>query len=111
MTDQQRPASFQNISGGGTIHLVEIYAHNAVREIIRNARITISGERGRFVLPSEFVDRLVMECGRWVLDKGADEAERSVRGRINEFLDQRKRLKHEDDERKVRRSLTRDRSP
>jgi len=111
MTDQRRPASRHGISGGGTMHLVDIYAQNAVREIIENARTVLSSERGRFILPSEFMDRLVVECGELVLANGPVEAERAVCGRIIEFLDRRNRLRHEDDERKVRRSLTRDRSP
>jgi hypothetical protein len=104
LTDQ-RQASFHNISGGGAVHLVDVYAQNAVREIIQNARITISNERGRFALPSDFVDHLVMDCEKWVLANGPTEAERAVCGCIKEFLDQCKRLRHEDDERKVKKSL------
>lgn len=107
MADQERQGSFHNISGGGAVHLVDVYAQNAVREIIQNARIIISNERGRFALPSDFVDHLVMDCERWVLANGPTDAERAVCGRINEFLDQRKRLKHADDERKVKKSLER----
>jgi hypothetical protein len=107
LADQERQGSFHNISGGGAVHLVDVYAQNAVREIIQNARIIISNERGRYTLPSEFVDQLVMDCERWVLANGPTEAERAVCGRITEFLDQRKRFKHEDDERKVKKSLER----
>ena len=105
MTDKERLASLHDISGGGAVHLVDVYANNAVREIIQNARITVSNERGRFTIPSGFMDRLVMECEKLVLANGPSEAEHAVCGRINEFLDQRKRLKHEDDERKVHQSL------
>jgi hypothetical protein len=105
LTDKERLASLHDISGGGAVHLVDVYAHNAVREIIQNARIIISSERGRFTLPSGFMDRLVMDCGKWVLDNGATEAERAVRDRINGFLDERAKFKDQDNERKVNQSL------
>ena len=105
MSDKERRSSFHDISGGGALHLVEVYAHNAVREIIQNARITISNERGHFNLPSEFLDRLILDCGGWALDGGAQEAERRTRKRINDYLDERDHRKNEDNERKVHRSL------
>ena len=105
MTDKERLASLHDSSGGGAVHLVDIYANNAVRGIIQNARITISNERGRFTIPSEFMDHLVMDCGKWVLDKGATEAERAVCDRINGFLNERKKFKDQDNERKVNQSL------
>ena len=110
MSDMERRASLADVSGGGATHLGDVYAHNAVREIIQNARIIISSERGRFTLPPEFMDRLVMDCGKWVLDNGATDAERAVRDRINGFLDERSKFKDRDNERKVNQSLTRTRS-
>jgi hypothetical protein len=105
LSDRARRASFHEVSGGGAVHLVEVYANNAVREIIQNARITISSERGRFILPPTFMDRLMMECEKWVLDDGAAEAERAVCDRINRFLDERAKFKDRDNERKVNQSL------
>jgi hypothetical protein len=111
LSDKERRASLHDVSGGRAVHLVDVYAHNAVHEIIQNARITISSERGRFTLPSMFMDRLMMDCEKWVLDNGAAEAERAACDRINRFLDERKRSNDQDNERKVRRSLTRTWSP
>ena len=105
MSDKERRPFFHNISGGGTAHLVDVYAHNAVLEIIQNARESVQEEKGRFNLPSEFIDRLTVECGRWVLDRGPSEAERRAAERIFDFLDERKRFRHQDDERKVKLSL------
>lgn len=105
MPQKDRRPPHHNISGGGTHHLVDVFAHNAVREIIQNARLSVLEQRGRFTLPSEFMDRLTVDCGKCVLDHGAREAERVARQRINDFLDERNRFKHEDDERKVTLSL------
>ena len=105
MSDMERHAPFQNISGGGADHLVDVFSHNAVREIIQNARDSVLSQRGRFTLPSEFMDRLMVDCCRWVMDRGAPEAERCACGRITDFLDGQDKLKNEDNERKVKQSL------
>jgi hypothetical protein len=105
LSDKQRPEPFHNISGGGTVHLVEVYSHNAVREIIQNARDSVTSQRGRFTLPSEFMDRLMVDCCKWVLDRGAPEAERCACGSITDFLNEQDDLKNEDNERKVKQSL------
>lgn len=105
MPEKERRQPHHNISGGGTYHLVDVFAHNAVLEIIQNARLSVLEKRGRFTLPSEFMDRLMVDCGKCVLDRGAPEAERFARQHINDFLEERKRFKHEDDERKVKMSL------
>jgi len=89
-------------------HLVDIYAHNAVREVIKEARVKLLEERGRFTLPSEFLDELYVECGKWVLEKGAEEAEKCARERIIEFLEMREKAKRDDEERKVRQRLPRE---
>ncbi len=81
---------------------MEIYAHNAVRGVIHRAREAVRAERGRFTLPSRFMDELIVDCGKWVLERGAEEAERCARNRILAFLDERERVKREEDERKVR---------
>jgi hypothetical protein len=105
LSDRERRASFHDISGGGAVHLVDVYAHNAVREIIQNARITILNERGQFNLPSEFMDRLIVDCGGWAIDRGAQEAELRARKCINDYLDSRDHRKNEDNERKAKQSL------
>jgi hypothetical protein len=74
-------------------HLVDVYAHNAVEE------------RGRFTLPSYFLDELAVECGKMILEKGAEVAERCAHDRIIEFLIKMEKAKHEDNERKVRARL------
>jgi len=98
----ERRRRLERESNGGAYHLVEIYAHNAVREVIQRAREAIRAERGKFTLPSRFMDELIVECGKWILERGAEEAERCARERIVAFLDERERLKREEDERKVR---------
>ena len=70
--------------------------------MILKARESARHERGKFTLPASLLDKLEVDCGRWVLEKGASEAERCVRGRILSFLDERERLKREEDERKVK---------
>lgn len=111
MSDKERPAPFHNISGGGAGHLVDVYSHNAVREIIQNARVSVLEQRGRFTLPPEFMDRLMVDCGNWVLDRGAPEAEICACGRINDFLNEQDKLKNEDNERKVKQRLKGTRYP
>ncbi|MGQ9583094.1 MAG: hypothetical protein ACUVV6_06230 [Thermoplasmatota archaeon] len=81
---------------------MEIYAHNAVKEVIHRARESVRVGRGRFTLPSRFMDELIVECGKWLLERGVEEAERCARDRIVAFLNERERLKREEDERKVR---------
>jgi hypothetical protein len=95
-------------SNGTPYHLVEIYAHNAIHEMMLKVRKDMSQERGRFTLPQSFVDRLEVECGKWILEKGAEEAERCARERISAFLDERIRHKREEDERKAKLSLKRE---
>jgi len=92
----------ENGSNGTPYHLVEIYAHNAIHEMLLKVRQEVRKERGKYTLPSSFLDRLEVECGTWILEKGAAGAERLSRGRIIDFLDERKRFKREEDERKVR---------
>ena len=101
----RRPESSTN---GTPYHLVEIYAHNAIAEMILKVRKDLTKERGRFTLPPSFVDRLEVECGKWILEKGAEEAERCTRERIVAFLDERIRQKREEDERKAKLSLKRE---
>ena len=96
------------LSNGTPYHLVEIYAHNAIHEIMLKVRKDIAQERGKFTLPPSFVDRLEVECGKWILEKGAEQAERCARERISAFLDERVRHKREEDERKARLSLKRE---
>ena len=95
-------------SNGTPYHLVEIYAHNAIHEMILKVRKDIADERGKFTLPAGFVDRLELECGKWILEKGAEEAERCARERIVTFLDERNRHKLEEDERKAKLGLRRE---
>ena len=94
-------------TNGTPYHLVEIYAHNAIHEMILKVRKEIAKERGKFTLPASYVDRLEVDCGKWILEKGAEEAERCARERIVAFLDERLRLKNEEDERKAKLSLKR----
>jgi len=86
-------------------HLVDIYAHNAVKEVIRDARDRVHEERGRFTLPSYFLDELAVECGKWILEKGAEVAGKCAHDRIIEFLNTMEKAKREDDERKVKARL------
>ena len=95
-------------SNGTPYHLVEIYAHNAIHEMILKVRKDLAKERGKFTLPPSFVDRLEVECGKWILEKGEEEAERCARERITSFLDERTRQKREEDERKAKLSLRRE---
>jgi hypothetical protein len=109
MPDDERGIRRPEKSTNGTpYHLVEIYAHNTIHEMMLKVRAEITAERGKFTLPSSFVDRLEVECGKWILEKGAVAAERCARERIVAFLDERQRLKNEEDERKAKRSLRRD---
>lgn len=101
----RRPSTASN---GTPYHLVEIYAHNAIHEMILKVRKEIAQERGKFTLPPSFIDPLEVDCGKWILDKGAEEAERCARERIVAFLDERVRHKLEEDERKARLSLRRE---
>jgi hypothetical protein len=86
-------------------HLVDVYAHNDVKEVIKEARDKVHEERGRFTLPSYFLDELAVECGKMILEKGAEVAERCAHDRIIEFLIKMEKAKHEDNERKVRARL------
>jgi hypothetical protein len=101
----RRPSTLSN---GTPYHLVEIYAHNTIHEMILKVRQDITKERGKFTLPSGFVDKLEVDCGKWILEKGAEEAERCARERIVSFLDERIRQKREEDERKAKLSLKRE---
>jgi hypothetical protein len=96
------------LSNGTPYHLVEIYAHNAIAEMILKARQDITKERGKFTLPPSFVDKLEVDCGKWILEKGAGEAERCTRERIVCFLDERTRQKRDEDERMAKLSLRRE---
>ncbi|MEM4729078.1 MAG: hypothetical protein QXH42_04875 [Thermoplasmata archaeon] len=100
--EAERRRRLEGASNGGARHLVEIYAHNAVLEVIQRARDTVRAERGRFYLPSKFMDELILECEGWILERGAEEAERRARERMLAILTERERLKREEDERKVR---------
>ncbi len=100
----RRPGPSTN---GTPYHLVEIYAHNTIHEMILEVRQDITKERGKFTLPAGFVDRLEVDFGRWILEKGAEEAERCAREMIVGFLDERLRRKNEEDERKAKLSLKR----
>jgi len=95
-------------SNGTPYHLVEIYAHNAIHEMILKVRKDIADVRGKFTLPSSFVDRLEVYCGKWILEKGAEAAERCARERIVTFLDERVRHRRDEDERKAKLSLKRE---
>ena len=95
-------------SNGTPYHLVEIYAHNAIHEMMLKVRKDIAQERGKFTLPQSFIDRLEVECGKWILEKGAEQAERRAREKIVGFLDERVRLKNEEDERKAKMGLKRE---
>ena len=108
MPEEERGRRPRSLSTDGTpYHLVEIYAHNTIQELIYKVRQDITKERGRFTLPASFLDRLEVDCGRWILEKGAEEAERCARERIAAFLDERLRLRNEEDERKAKLSLRR----
>ena len=107
--EHERGIRRPELSTNGTpYHLVEIYAHNAIHEMILKVRKEIAQERGRFTLPPSFVDRLEVDCGRWILEKGSEEAERCARGQIISFLEERLRQKREEDERKAKLSLKRE---
>jgi hypothetical protein len=101
----RRPEQSTN---GTPYHLVEIYAHNAIHEMILRVRQDLTKERGKFTLPTSFVDRLEVDCGKWMLENGAEEAERRAREHITAFLDERIRRKNEEDERKAKLSLRRE---
>lgn len=89
-------------SNGTPYHLVEIYAHNTIHEIFLRARETVRLKRGQYTLPASFVDRLEVDCGGWILERGAGEAERCARERIATFLDERERLRREEDARQAK---------
>ncbi|MBM4248005.1 MAG: hypothetical protein FJ149_00925 [Euryarchaeota archaeon] len=109
MSEKERGSRPRPLPTDGTpYHLVEIYAHNTIHELILKVRQDIAKERGRFTLPTDFIDHLEVDCGKWILEKGATEAERLARGRITAFLDERQRHKREEDERKAKLSLRRE---
>jgi len=90
---------------GSAHHLVEVFAYNAVNDVIRQARVVVLKQRGRFTLPPSFMDELRVDCHNWILERGASEAERSARERISDFLERRQSHRHAEDERKVQHSL------
>jgi hypothetical protein len=93
------------VADGSGHHLVEVFAYNTVNDVIRQARVVVLEQRGRFTLPSKFMDELRVDCHDWILERGATEAEQSVRARILDFLDRRQGHRLADDERKVQHSL------
>jgi len=93
------------VADGSPHHLVEVFAYNTVNEVIRQARIVVLEQRGRFTLPLSFMDELRVECHDWILERGATEAVQSVRERILEFLNRRQGHRLAEDERKVQHSL------
>jgi hypothetical protein len=97
---KRRPAKPE--ADGGVDHLMDIYAHNTVKEIIKKARDVLESGGGPVVLPRHFLDRLIVDCEKWILDEGDVRAEALCRESIAAFLSEMERFKREDDERKVR---------
>jgi hypothetical protein len=93
------------VADGTAHHLVEVFAYNTVNDVIRQARVVVLEQRGRFTLPLSFMDELRVECHDWILERGASEAEQSVRARILDFLERRQGHRLAEDERKVQHSL------
>lgn len=86
---------------GGARHLTEIYAINVVKEVIKEAKLSLQQKWGKFTIPHELMDELLIECEEIILKKGTHDAEMHAKKRIDEYLELKRKFKREEDERKV----------
>jgi len=90
---------------GSGAHLVEVIAHNALKEIILKAKETVQTELGSFKLPSYVMDELLVRCEKVLLNYGEEEALSVMVFEIKAHLDRMRKFKERDNDRKVRERL------
>lgn len=90
---------------GGGSHLAEVLANNALREIIQQAKDTVSVDEGPFRIPGYVMDKLILKCEKVLLNYGEDEAHRCMVEEIRAHLAQMRDFKARENERKVKERL------
>jgi|GEM_PF-6071987 len=102
--DETDPSGRMDTEGGGS-HLAEVLANNALREIIQQAKKTVSVEEGSFRIPGYVMDKLIIRCEKVLLNYGEVEAQKCMVEEIRAHLAQMKEFKARDNERKVKERL------
>jgi hypothetical protein len=102
--DDTDPSGRMDTEGGGA-HLADVLANNALKEIIQQAKETVSLEEGPFRIPSYVMDRLVIRCEKVLLNYGEEEAQKCMVEEIRAHLAQMKEFKAHENERKVKERL------
>jgi hypothetical protein len=102
--DDIDPSGRMDTEGGGA-HLADVYANNAIKEIIQQAKETVSVENGSFRIPGYVMDKLVVKCEKVFLNYGEAEALKCMVQEIRAHLSQMKDFKARENERKVKERL------
>ncbi len=102
--DDTDPSGRMDTEGGGA-HLADVLANNALKEIIQEAKKTVSVEEGPFRIPSYIMDKLVIKCEKVLLNYGEAEAQKCMVEEIRAYLAQMKDFKARENERKVKERL------
>ena len=102
--DDTDPSGRMDTEGGGA-HLADVLANNALKEIIQEAKKTVSVEEGPFRIPSYIMDKLVIKCEKVLLNYGEAEAQKCMVEEIRAHLAQMKDFKARENERKVQERL------
>jgi len=90
---------------GGSAHHAEVIAVNTLKQIIVEAKRQVFEEVGRFIVPTEVMDRLILKCEKVLLNYGEEEALGVMKTELKGHLERQKEYKERDDERKVKASL------
>jgi len=90
---------------GGGAHLADVLANNALKEIIQEAKKTVSVDEGPFRIPSYVMDKLVIKCEKVLLNYGEEEAQTCMVEEIRAHLAQMSEFKARENERKVKERL------
>lgn len=103
--DQEEAPEQKLDTEGGGAHLVHVIAHNALKEIIIQAKEKVSVEEGTFKIPSYVMDELLIKCEKALLNYGEEEALKCMVDEIMAYLKRIREFKARDNERKVRERL------
>ena len=102
--DDTDPSGRMDTEGGGA-HLADVLANNALKEIIQEAKNTVTVDEGPFRIPSYVMDKLVVKCEKVLLNYGEVEAQKCMVEEIRAHLAQMSEFKARENERKVKERL------
>ncbi|MEW5760009.1 MAG: hypothetical protein AB1779_04520 [Candidatus Thermoplasmatota archaeon] len=85
------------------IHYEDMYAYQALLEIVLAVKEKLIEERGKFSIPQSFMDALLVTCKDAMLEKGEGFAREKVEEKILEYLKNREEERKKFTERKLER--------